>query len=119
MTSVFIESGNGKELTIQTNAIRQAALLFKALNHDLRQQILHLLHKSKGLTVTEVYVKLQLDQPVASQHLAILRRAKLVTTRRDGKNIYYSVDYESFDHIKNCAFELLKQPKGTTGPATS
>jgi DNA-binding transcriptional ArsR family regulator len=38
-------------------------------------------------------VKLRLEQSVASQHLAILRRAGIVATSRDGKFINYSVSY--------------------------
>ena len=45
------------------------------------------------MTVTEIYVKLRLEQSVASQHLAILRRAGIVSTARDGKFIFYSLNY--------------------------
>ena len=46
---------------------------------------------AKGtITVTEIYVKLRLEQSVASQHLAILRKAGFVKTKRDGKFIYYA-----------------------------
>jgi DNA-binding transcriptional ArsR family regulator len=47
------------------------------LNHKLRQQILALIETEKKITVTEIYVRMRLEQSVASQHLAILRRAGL------------------------------------------
>jgi ArsR family transcriptional regulator, virulence genes transcriptional regulator len=72
--------------------IKKAAVILRAINHKLRQQILRLLDEHKRLTVTEVYVKLRLEQSVASQHLAILRRAGFVKTERDGKFIYYMVN---------------------------
>lgn len=72
---------------------KKAALILRSINHKLRQQIIKLLDDSQKMTVTEIYVKLRLEQSVASQHLAILRRAGIVATTRDGKFIYYSVNY--------------------------
>ena len=51
------------------------------------------------MTVTEIYIKLRLEQSVASQHLAILRRADVLTTERDGKFIYYSINTKRMEEI--------------------
>ena len=72
---------------------KKAAMILRALNHKLRQQILKLIDENQKMTVTEIYVKLRLEQSVASQHLAILRRAGIVATTREGKFIFYSVNY--------------------------
>ena len=72
---------------------KKAAMILRALNHKLRQQILKLIDEHQKMTVTEIYVKLRLEQSVASQHLAILRRAGIVATTREGKFIFYSVNY--------------------------
>lgn len=91
---------NGKEaVKIDFLQTRKAALILRAVNHKLRQQILKLLDEKKKITVTEIYVKLRLEQSVASQHLAILRRAGIVTTIRDGKHIYYSPAYDRLSEI--------------------
>ena len=55
----------------------------------LRQRIIEVLEESDNMTVTDIYIKLRLEQSVASQHLAILRRAGVVITDRQGKFIYY------------------------------
>ena len=55
--------------------VKKAALVLRAVNHKLRQQILKTLDENKKMTVTDIYVNLRLEQSVASQHLAILRRA--------------------------------------------
>lgn len=73
---------------------KKAKLICKAADHKLRKSILDYLHKKGEATVTEVYVHLRLEQSVASQHLAILRKTKFVNSRRDGKNIFYSVNAE-------------------------
>jgi DNA-binding transcriptional ArsR family regulator len=96
------------ELKIDLIQLKKAALILRAINHKLRQQILKLIHQNGKMTVTEIYVKLRLEQSVASQHLAILRKAGFVNTVRDGKFIYYSVNYERLDQIHSIVYDLLK-----------
>lgn len=86
---------------------KKAALVLRAINHKLRQSILQTLEENGKMTVTELYVKMRLDQSVASQHLAILRRAKVVTTKREGKFIYYLVNYKRFEEINSFVKDLL------------
>ena len=94
-------------LDIQVHSLKKAALIFRAVNHPLRQQIILLLHQKQSATVTEIYVQLKLEQSVASQHLGILRRAGLVLAKRDGKQIHYSVQYDRLQDIHRLAQELL------------
>ncbi len=94
-------------LKINYHNLKKAALVLRALNHKLRQQILTLIETEKKITVTEIYVRLRLEQSVASQHLAILRRAGIVTTQRDGKFIYYTVNYKRIDEINVVIEDLV------------
>src|SRR3978361_512869 len=87
--------------------VKKTSLILRALNHKLRQQILKLLEEKKKLTVTEIYVQLRLEQSVASQHLAILRRAGIVRTEREGKFIYYTLNNPRIAEIGNCITDLL------------
>ncbi|RPD43781.1 MULTISPECIES: ArsR/SmtB family transcription factor [Chitinophagaceae] len=96
------------ELKIDVLQLKKAALILRAINHKLRQQILKLLHQNEKMTVTEIYVKLRLEQSVASQHLAILRKAGFVNTVRDGKFIFYSVNHDRMDQVHSFVYELLK-----------
>lgn len=102
------KSVGGGELKIDVLQLKKAALVLRAINHKLRQQILKLIHQHKKITVTEIYVKLRLEQSVASQHLAILRKAGFVTTERDGKFIFYSVNYERLTQVHGIVNDLLK-----------
>ncbi len=88
-------------------ALKKAAMVLRALNHKLRQQLLKLIEDEKKITVTEIYVRLRLEQSVASQHLAILRKAGIVTTERDGKFIFYTVNYKRLDEISHFVKELV------------
>ncbi len=87
--------------------VKKASLVLRALNHKLRQQIVKMLDEKERMTVTEIYVQLRLEQSVASQHLAILRRAGIVRTERDGKFIYYHVNYPRLEQINGMVDELL------------
>jgi DNA-binding transcriptional ArsR family regulator len=96
------------ELKIDVIQLKKAALILRAVNHKLRQQILKLIHQNGKMTVTEIYVKLRLEQSVASQHLAILRKAGYVNTLRDGKFIFYSVNHARLDQVHSIVHDLLK-----------
>jgi len=98
---------NGTELKIDFLNVKKAALILRALNHKLRQQMIQLLDEKQKMTVTELYVHLRLEQSVASQHLAILRRAGMVSTTREGKFIYYSVNHKRLSEIYHFVEQLL------------
>jgi len=86
--------------------LRKAVLVLRAVNHKLRQRIIDLLDTGETMTVTDIYIKLRLEQSVASQHLAILRRAGVVITERQGKFIYYSLNNERLEQIANLVEDL-------------
>jgi DNA-binding transcriptional ArsR family regulator len=106
-TMEAVATANG-ELKIDVIQLKKAALILRAINHKLRQQILKLIHQNSKMTVTEIYVKLRLEQSVASQHLAILRKAGYVNTLRDGKFIYYSVNQDRLNEVHGFVYDLLK-----------
>ena len=89
-------------------SIKKAALVLRALNHKLRQQIIRTINENKKLTVTDLYVKLRLEQSVASQHLAILRKTGIVNTEREGKFIYYTINSARIEAINEFVRNLLK-----------
>lgn len=103
-----VKNNDGSEVKIDFLQVKKSALILRALNHKLRQQLLKLLEENQKLTVTEIYVQLRLEQSVASQHLAILRRAGIVRTEREGKFIYYILNHTRIAEIGNCVIDLLK-----------
>lgn len=92
---------------INYHSIKKAALVLRALNHKLRQQVINTIYENKRLTVTELYVKLRLEQSVASQHLAILRKAGIVSTERDGKFIFYTINSSRISAINEFVKDLV------------
>lgn len=95
-------------VVINSEKLNFAKMAIRAFDHPLRKRILETLNPSKRLDVTTIYKKLKLEQSVASQHLAILRRANLVNTHRTGKHIYYSICVEglnNLDKATDCFFK--------------
>ena len=73
----------------------------------MRQQIIKLLDENGKMNVTDIYVKLRLEQSVASQHLAILRRANIVKTEREGKFIHYVLNKTRIAHVSVFVNDLV------------
>ena len=88
--------------------IKKAGLILRAINHKLRQEIVQFIDGKGQVTVTEIFVEMRMEQSVASQHLAILRRAGIVKTKREGKFMYYSLNLERLDLLNQMVTDLLK-----------
>ena len=104
---LIVRQQEGEPIKIDFLQVKKAAVTLRAINHKLRQQIMRLLEDQQRMTVTEIYVKLRLEQSVASQHLAILRRAGIVTTQRDGKFIFYSINYKRVGEVNQFVEDLV------------
>ena len=98
-TLVITKENSKDEIHLEFSKLRKAMLNLRAVNHPLRKEIITLLEEQKKLTVTEIYVKLRVEQSVASQHLAILRKAGIVETARNGKFIFYTVNKNRINEV--------------------
>ena len=67
------------------------AQLFRIMGDKTRLNILLALQKGEK-NVTSLVKKLKMPQSTVSHHLALMRMAGLVTTRRNGKEIFYSIN---------------------------
>ena len=101
------DAKDGAAVRVDLLSVKKAALVLRALNHKLRQQIMRLIDEHGKMTVTEIYTKLRLEQSVASQHLAILRRAGIVVTEREGKFIWYTISTARVEEISRFVEELV------------
>ena len=84
---------------------REASNLLKALAHETRLMILCLLVEGEK-SVGELERLMVMRQPSVSQQLARLRFDRLVTTRRDGRTIYYSLGSEQAGKVVTLLYEL-------------
>ena len=83
-------------------------MIFRALNHKLRQEIIRMIDKKGEISVSEIFIDMRLEQSVASQHLAILRRAGIIIPERDGKFMKYKLNSVRIDMMNQMVVDLLK-----------
>lgn len=80
--------------------------LLKAMAHPRRLEIIHLL-RDQELPVTDIHTMLDLPQANISQHLMVLRDAGVLSTRREGKQIYYQIADKNIIKASDLLREIL------------
>lgn len=76
---------------------------YKAISDRTRRDILRLLKQSE-MNVTEIGEHFDLSQPTLSHHLAVLKNAGIVETRKVGREVFYSLNQCC---VAECCCELL------------
>jgi DNA-binding transcriptional ArsR family regulator len=87
--------------------IVELAETFKVLSEPTRVRILHALSVEE-LCVCDISAVVQMTSSAVSHQLRILRTARLVRSRKDGKMVYYSLDDE---HVRNLFEEGIRHLK--------
>ncbi|GLK54753.1 DNA-binding transcriptional ArsR family regulator [Methylopila capsulata] len=104
------ELRDGPEVSPELDALmrnaRDASDFLKALSHESRLLLLCLLAERER-SVTELENILSLRQASVSQQLARLRLEDLVTTRRDGKAIYYSLANDDVRRVISVIYDIF------------
>lgn len=85
-------------------------IIFKALNDATRRQILEMLQK-KDLTAGEIADKFNISFPSISHHLDLLKQANLVTTKKEGQFVYYSLNTTVMDDILKWIMQFKTKKK--------
>lgn len=67
--------------------------------HPIRLSIIDLLQGGEKRTVTEIHESLGIEQAVASHHLRILKDKSVLSSRRTGKNTFYSLRHPGYTDI--------------------
>jgi ArsR family transcriptional regulator len=80
--------------------------LFKLLSDETRLRILHYLMQTEELHVRALCDLLGQSQPAVSHHLALLRVAGLIESRRDGKHNFYRVLPQRFQQFLDMVFTV-------------
>ncbi|WP_189317268.1 ArsR/SmtB family transcription factor [Streptomyces brasiliensis] len=82
------------------------AEFFKTLGHPARIRVLELLSEREH-AVAEMLPKVGIEPAHLSQQLAMLRRANLVRTRKEGSNVYYSLTSPEVAELLRVARTIL------------
>ena len=75
----------------------------KALADDTRQQILEMLMDGEKC-VSDIVDAFTMSQPTISHHLNVLKQFGLVTSRKEGKQVFYAVNH---DNVIECCGRLI------------
>ena len=89
--------------------LNKSAEILRALTHPLRMKILKFIDSHDEIHVNKIYNTLNLEQSITSQHLKILRLAGLVETTKDGKFVYYSINYDKMQQAMEAINGFLEQ----------
>lgn len=94
------------DFTAMATNVDQAEQLLKILANKNRLMILCSLQDTE-MSVSQLNQAVPLAQSALSQHLATLRKANIVATRRDGQTIYYRVTDQSTVHLLGTLYGLF------------
>ncbi len=75
----------------------------KALADDTRQRILTMLLEEEKC-VSDIVAEFNMSQPTISHHLGILKQFNLVTSRKEGKQVFYTINQ---DNVVECCGQLV------------
>jgi DNA-binding transcriptional ArsR family regulator len=75
----------------------------KALADDTRQRILTMLLEGERC-VSDIVAEFDMSQPSISHHLGILKQFNLVTSRKEGKQVFYAINQ---DNVVECCGQLV------------
>ena len=83
---------------------------FKALADPTRRQILGLLRKGE-MTAGDLAEEFDMTKPSMSHHFAVLKDADLVTSRREGQQIWYALNTTVVQDLMAWAIELIGEDR--------
>ncbi len=99
------------KVRFKNEKLQYSALLMKALAHPLRLQILKYIDSQGVINVNKIYSTLKIEQSVTSQHLKILRLAGVLAARKEGKFVYYKINYDIVERAEKAVANYLSRSK--------
>ncbi len=80
----------------------KVAYILKTIAHPVRIGIIELLTHHERLTVNEICEGIDSEQSLISHHLAIMRLKGILSDRKQGKNVYYSLQLQEVTNVIEC-----------------
>jgi ArsR family transcriptional regulator len=87
---------------------------FKALADPTRREILSLLRRGE-MTAGDLAERFDMTKPTMSHHFAVLKEADLLASRRDGQQIWYSLNTTVVQDLMAWAMHLIRGGDGSPG----
>jgi ArsR family transcriptional regulator len=90
------------ETKIDVEKLEHVAFILKTIAHPLRIGIIDLLTQNEKLCVNEICDQLNSEQSLTSHHLSNMKFKGILSSFREGKNIYYSLKLKEVTEVINC-----------------
>jgi DNA-binding transcriptional ArsR family regulator len=90
------------EVELTPENLEKAAGMLKAIAHPVRISIIGCLEDGQRHNVTEILKEVGIEQATASHHLGILRDKGVLSSKREGKHIYYYLKHDTLKVLLNC-----------------
>jgi ArsR family transcriptional regulator, arsenate/arsenite/antimonite-responsive transcriptional repressor len=87
---------------------------FRALADPTRREILGLLRHGE-ITAGALAEKFDMTKPAMSHHFGVLKEAELITSRREGQQIWYGLNTTVVQDLMAWAMQLVKDGKKSRG----
>lgn len=97
-----------KDEMIDEETLQDISDLFKVFSDSTRIKIIFALFKSE-MCVCDIATLLQMNQSAISHQLRVLKQARLVKYRKEGKSVYYSLDDNHIEEIFHMALEHINE----------
>lgn len=102
------EVDEAKKLMLPDETLDTVSGFFKVLGDGTRLRILWALTRGE-LCVCDISAVLGMTKSAVSHQLSLLRTARLVACRREGKTVYYSLDDEHVEHMLKAGLEHVHE----------
>ena len=91
------------------NAIGDMCDFFKILGDPTRLKILLVIENNTTMCVNDIASKLEMTKSAVSHQLALLRQARLISSKKDGKEVFYSLQDDHIKTVVETAFEHVTE----------
>jgi len=86
----------------EAEKLERIAYILKSVAHPIRLAIIHMLEQEEQLSVNQICQKLNSEQSLTSHHLQNMRLKGILSAKRDGRNMLYSLKERDVSMIIKC-----------------
>ncbi|GAA4830739.1 metalloregulator ArsR/SmtB family transcription factor [Algivirga pacifica] len=91
-----------ENMVLESEKIEKAAFILKTIAHPMRLRIIEILGAHEKMSVGEICSILDCEQSLTSHHLSNMRLKGILSSKREGKNIFYSLKEKDVTKILSC-----------------
>ncbi len=91
------------------SAIKDMCEFFKILGDPTRLKIMLLIDNNTTMCVNDIADKLEMTKSAVSHQLALLRQARLISSKKEGKEVFYTLQDDHIKTVVETAFEHVTE----------